>query len=134
MRTVSLEELQALLGRTPAMVQMHPLSLAFLPDEVLAFETAEEIIAALDSPEPQPEVPMVALMVDEQFAHNPLRPRPFHDRTEPHFAGETGLGEAMGALPVAIARSHQQAGGKRLRRADNSGWAWAFGLETMCSR
>jgi hypothetical protein len=39
MRTVSLEELQALLGRTPAMVQMHPLSLAFLPDEVqVAFD------------------------------------------------------------------------------------------------
>jgi hypothetical protein len=79
MRTVSLEELQALLGRTPAMVQMHPLSLAFLPDEVLAFETAEEIIAALDSPEPQPEVPMVALTVDERFAHRLPTIRCDHD-------------------------------------------------------
>jgi hypothetical protein len=79
MRTVSLEELQALLGRTPAMVQMHPLSLAFLPDEVLAFETAEKMIVALDSPEPQPEVPIVALTVDERFAHRLPTIRCDHD-------------------------------------------------------
>ena len=32
----------------------HRLSLAFVPEDVQVFETAEELVAALDSPEPQP--------------------------------------------------------------------------------
>ncbi|MFA0760005.1 MAG: hypothetical protein HZLCBSQH_000090 [Candidatus Fervidibacterota bacterium] len=70
MRRVSLDELRAILERTPAIVQLrHRLSLAFVPEDVQVFETAEELVAALDSPEPQPESPLVALSVDERFAH-----------------------------------------------------------------
>ncbi len=69
MKTITLEQLSHLLRQTPAMVQVHPLSLVFLPDEVQVFETAEALIAALDSPEPQPETQMVTLQIDERFVH-----------------------------------------------------------------
>jgi hypothetical protein len=68
-RTASLEELQSLLRQTPVMAQMHPLSLAFLDEEVQVFESVEALIAGLDCTEPQPEIPMVALSVDERFVH-----------------------------------------------------------------
>ena len=80
MRTLSLDELSALLERTPAMVQLsHQLSLVFLPEEVQVFDTAEELITALDSLNPQPELPTVALSVDERFAHRLPSVRCDHD-------------------------------------------------------
>ena len=43
MRRVSLDELRAILERTPAIVQLrHRLSLAFVPEAVQVYETAEE--------------------------------------------------------------------------------------------
>jgi hypothetical protein len=70
MRTLSLDELSLLLERTPAMVQLrHQLSLVFLPEEVQLFDTVEELITALDSPNPQPELPTVVLSIDERFVH-----------------------------------------------------------------
>lgn len=67
MRSVTLDELWQLLRRTPAMVRAHPLSLALCPDEVRVFETAEDLLVALDSTEPQMEAPMVALEISEDL-------------------------------------------------------------------
>ncbi len=79
MQSISLEQLRNLLQQTPMMVQMHPLSLAFLTDEVQVFAAAEELVAALDAPDPQPEVPTVALTFDERFAHRLPSVRCDHD-------------------------------------------------------
>jgi len=80
MRTLGLDELSALLERSPAMVQLrHRLSLVFLPEEVQTFDTVEELIAALDSPNPQPELPAIALSVDDRFIHRLLAVRCDHD-------------------------------------------------------
>jgi hypothetical protein len=80
MQALSLDELSALLERAPAMVQLrHRLSLVFLPEEVQVFDAAEELITALDSPNPQPELPAVALSVDDRFIHRLPAVRCDHD-------------------------------------------------------
>lgn len=79
MKTVTLEQLSQLLRQTPVMAQLHPLSLIFLLDEVQVFETVEGMIASLDSTEPQAEIPMVALKIEERFAHRLPSVRCDHD-------------------------------------------------------
>lgn len=66
-RSITLGELWQLLHRTPAMVRAHPLSLAFCPDDVRVFETAENLLASLDSIDPQVETPMVALEISDDL-------------------------------------------------------------------
>lgn len=69
MREVTLEQLIELIQRVPVMADMHPLSVLFLPDEAICFESLSEMIAQLDSPHPQPAVPMLALACDSNYAH-----------------------------------------------------------------
>lgn len=79
MQAMTLEQLQSLLQQTPVMVKVHRLSLAFLPEEVQVFETAEALIAALDSPEAQAEAPTIALQIDERFTYRLPSVRCDHD-------------------------------------------------------
>lgn len=79
MKAMALEQLSQLLRQTPVMAQIHPLSLVFLAEEIQVFETAESMVAALDSPELQAETQMVALQVDERFAHRLPSVRCDHD-------------------------------------------------------
>ena len=69
MRNVDLEELQDLLRQMPVMVDMHPLSLAFLPSEVGVFEEPWQIISELDSPTLQPTNPMLATRVESALQY-----------------------------------------------------------------
>lgn len=46
------DDLLALLDRTPAVVDIHPVSLCFLPPEVLVLETEAEAAWLLDAPDP----------------------------------------------------------------------------------
>ncbi len=82
-RIVSLNELRSLLQQTPAMAQGHPLSLAFLPDEVRVFERARDLIAELDAPTPQDETLMVALEIAPEFSHRLPAVRCDHDPFTP---------------------------------------------------
>lgn len=63
------------------MAQIHPLSLAYLPDEVEVFDDVRRMLARLDAPKPQPVRPMLATQVDPalqyrlplvQCNHDPL--------------------------------------------------------------
>jgi hypothetical protein len=69
MRDVDLRELQDLLRQIPVMAQVHPLSLAFLPDEVRVFENAWQMAAELDMPTPQPTKPMLATQIEPALQH-----------------------------------------------------------------
>ncbi len=68
-RSVPLNELRLLLQQAPAMVQVHPLSFAFLPEEVRVFERARGLIAELDAPTPQTETLLAALEIAPEFSH-----------------------------------------------------------------
>lgn len=68
-REISLEELKSLLTQMPLMVEMNPLSLAFLPEEVRVFHQVRDLIAYLDAPDPQPSQPMLALQVEPSLAY-----------------------------------------------------------------
>jgi len=79
---VTLDELKALLKKTPVMVEINPLSTLFL-DDVLVLKKVEDLICILDSPDPFPSQPVLALGVDNRFvhripaircSHNPLTP------------------------------------------------------------
>lgn len=65
---VTLDELKAILMKTPVMVEMNPLSTLFL-DGVLILKEVEDLIYLLDSPDPSPSQPMLALKIDHRFAH-----------------------------------------------------------------
>jgi len=69
MRDVDLRELQDLLRQMPVMAHVHPLSLAFLPDEVRVFENAWQMAAELDMPTPQPTKPMLAPQIEPTLQH-----------------------------------------------------------------
>lgn len=64
MRNVNLSELQELLRQMPVMAQIHPLSLAFLPEDIRMFEQAWDLVAALDAPTPQPTKPMFSMEIE----------------------------------------------------------------------
>ena len=69
MRDVTWNELQDLLRQMPAMVEMHSLSLAFLPDDVRIFEDAWQMVAELDMPMPQPTAPMLTTKIELALRH-----------------------------------------------------------------
>jgi hypothetical protein len=79
MRNVDLDELQNLLRQMPVMVEMHPLSLAFLPDDVRIFEDAWQMVAELDMPTPQPTMPMLTPSTDPALQHRLPAARCTHD-------------------------------------------------------
>jgi len=79
METVDLREMQDRLKEMPLMVEMHPLSLAFLPEEVRVFTDAWEMIDELDSPLPQVTKPMLCLHTDPSLQHRLPMLRCFHD-------------------------------------------------------
>lgn len=84
MREVDLESLWDIMRQMPVMAEIHPLSLAFLPEEVVAFEDVWELIAQLDSPAPQPARPMLSTQIKAEFKHRLPAVRCTHDplRTE----------------------------------------------------
>ncbi len=69
MREVNLRELQELLREMPLMVEIHPLSLAFLPEDVQVFQDAWQMIAELDTPSIHPTRPMLTVQVEPAFFH-----------------------------------------------------------------
>jgi hypothetical protein len=48
---MTLEEILALLDTTPAIVDIHPVSLSYLPSDVSVFEKMSDVVQLLDSPE-----------------------------------------------------------------------------------
>jgi hypothetical protein len=79
MRDVDLRELQDILKQMPVMVKAHPLSLAFLPDEVQVFDNAWQMVAKLDAPTPQPLKPMLAVCIEQDLQHRLPALRCVHD-------------------------------------------------------
>jgi hypothetical protein len=79
MRTVDLMELQAILRQTPVMVEIHPLSLAFLSEDVRVYADAWQMAAALDMPTPQPTEPMLAVGIEPSLQHRLPAVRCAHD-------------------------------------------------------
>ena len=79
MRNVDLNELQDILQHMPVMVEMHPLSLAFLPDDVRIFEDAWQMAAELDMPELQPTKPMLTTRIEPALRHRLPAVRCTHD-------------------------------------------------------
>jgi len=79
MRDVDLRELQDILRQMPVMVEVHPLSLAFLPDDVRAFDDAWQMVAELDTPTPQPTKPMLATRIEPALQHRLPATRCVHD-------------------------------------------------------
>lgn len=78
-REISLDELQNVLIRMPLMVEINPLSLAFLPEETMIFQTAPELVTYLDSPDPQPPRPMLALQINSSWCYRLPAFRCLHD-------------------------------------------------------
>jgi hypothetical protein len=74
-----LKELQDLLRQMPVMVEIHPLSLAFLPDEVRVFENAWQLAAELDAYTPQLPKPMLTTQVEPALQHRLPLIRCTHD-------------------------------------------------------
>ncbi len=79
MRNVDLKELQDMLRLMPAMVEVHPLSLAFLPDEARVFDDAWQMVAELDAPTPQPTKPMLATHIEPTLQYRLPAVRCTHD-------------------------------------------------------
>jgi hypothetical protein len=69
MQKIDLESLWGMLRQMPVMAEIHPLSLAFLPKEVGVFRDTWELIAQLDSPEPQPTRPMLSTQIKTELQH-----------------------------------------------------------------
>ncbi|MGQ9631032.1 MAG: hypothetical protein ACUVXI_12095 [bacterium] len=69
MRTATLVELADMLRQMPVMAEMHPLSLAFLPDDVRIFDDAWRIASELDAATPQPAKPMLATHIEPALQH-----------------------------------------------------------------
>jgi hypothetical protein len=78
MQDISLKELQDLLHQMPVMVEIHPLSLAFLPEPRL-FENAWQMVAELDMPKPQPKSSILALQIEPALQHRLPIVRCTHD-------------------------------------------------------
>lgn len=79
MRDVSLKELQDLLRQMPVMADIHPLSLAFLPETTRIFEDVWQMVAELDMPRPQPKSPILALQIEPTLQHRLPTARCTHD-------------------------------------------------------
>ena len=79
MRTVDLMELQAILRQAPVMVEIHPLSLAFLSEDVRLYADAWQMAEALDMPTPQPTEPMLAIGIESSLLHRLPAVRCAHD-------------------------------------------------------
>ena len=79
MRNVDLDGLQDLLRQMPAMVEIHPLSLAFLPEDVRTFEDAWQMVAELDMPVPKPTKPMLTTRIEPALRHRLPAVRCNHD-------------------------------------------------------
>ncbi len=79
MRDVNLSELQDLLRQMPVMAEMHPLSLAFLSEDVRVFDDAWQLAAELDAPIPQPAKPMLAMQLEPALQHRLPAVRCTHD-------------------------------------------------------
>ena len=69
MREVNLKNLQELTRQMPVMAEVHPLSLAFLSDEIRLFADPWQMVAELDAPTPQPLRPMLATRVESALRH-----------------------------------------------------------------
>lgn len=69
MRRVNLNELHELLRQMPVMAEIHPLSLAFLPDTMRVFEDPWQMVAELDAPKPQPNRLMLATQQTTALQH-----------------------------------------------------------------
>ena len=69
MLEVDLGELQELTRQMPAMAEVHPLSLAFLSDEIRRFADPWQMVAELDAPTPQSLKPMLATRVESALRH-----------------------------------------------------------------
>ena len=69
MRRVGLELLTDMLRQMPVMADIHPLSLAFLADDIIVFEDPWELIAKLDSPVPQAVRPMLSTQTKNELKH-----------------------------------------------------------------
>lgn len=83
MRELTLEQLADWLRQMPLMVEINPLSLAFLSEDVRVFEDAWAMVAELDALTPQPPQPMLARGLEPTLqhrlpavhcTHNPLTP------------------------------------------------------------
>lgn len=61
------------------MAEIHPLSVAFLSEEVVVFPDALELVAQLDSPEPQLAKPMLSTQIRTEFMHRLRAVRCLHD-------------------------------------------------------
>jgi hypothetical protein len=72
-------ELQAILRQAPVMVEIHPLSLAFLSEDVRLYADAWQMAAALDMPTPQPTEPMLAIGIESSLLHRLPAVRCAHD-------------------------------------------------------
>ncbi len=79
MQDVSLKELQDLLRQMPVMAEIHPLSLAFLPEATRIFDDPWQMAAELDTPKPQPLRPMLALQIEPVLQHRLPVVRCTHD-------------------------------------------------------
>ena len=79
MRDVDLRELQDILRQMPVMVEVHPLSLAFLPDNVRMFDNAWQMVAELDEPTLQPTEPMLVTRIEPTLQHRLPAVRCVHD-------------------------------------------------------
>lgn len=69
MLEVNLRGLQELARQMPLMAEVHPVSLAFLPDEIRLFADPWQMVAELDTPTPQPLKPMLATRVESALRH-----------------------------------------------------------------
>lgn len=79
MRNADLRELQDILRQMPVMVEMNPLSLAFLSEDVRVFDNAWQMVAELDAPIPQPTKPMLAMCIEQALQHRLPTIRCVHD-------------------------------------------------------
>ncbi|MBI3950589.1 MAG: hypothetical protein HY314_09060 [Acidobacteria bacterium] len=116
MRNVDLKELQHILRQMPVMAEVHPLSLAFLPDEVRVFEDAWQMAAELDAPMPQPTVPMLAAQIESALQHRLPVVRCTHDPLTTEL--NRVLRKRYGLIQAHILRQSQVAD-EIVRRADS---------------
>lgn len=83
MDDVDLAGLSDILHQMPVMAKMHPLTLAFLPDDVRVFEDVLQMIAELDRPTPQPTNPMLTTQIELAWRHRLPMVRCTHDPLTP---------------------------------------------------
>jgi hypothetical protein len=80
MKEVGLDELLEIIQRVPTMVDIHPISAEFLPDEVERIENPWQIVALLDNPLPQEPKMMLSTRIESSLT---LRLPVFRCRHDP---------------------------------------------------